>query len=266
MVFGKSKSKKTSSAAVKQRNRRLWIGGGVLCLIAMGFVIGGVYAKYTYSRQGKSTVNAREFYFTSTELDGSTYELNAGTKSVSFHLNNFEDELRVSADDIQYAVKVGEVEKETGTIAGKSAATKTVTLTDLEDGKSYEVTVTARNKKSGGVYGYEKILTATFAVKSAPANVYQNVAYNSAENYYVLTVWTENISGKAVITFPDGVIPDNTDPAMVSVQTNGKSFTDESSFAQTYASKTYRFFGNAEDAANQFAVAVNGVAASDSTP
>jgi len=115
MVFGKSKSKKTSSAAVKQRNRRLWIGGGVLCLIAMGFVIGGVYAKYTYSRQGKSTVNAREFYFTSSELDGSTYELNAGTKSVSFHLNNFEDELRVSADDIQYAVKVGEVEKETGT-------------------------------------------------------------------------------------------------------------------------------------------------------
>ena len=59
----------------------------------------------------------------------------------------------------------------------------------------------------------------------------------------LLTVWTKNLSGTVSITYPDGLIPDATDPAMATgVDFGSKTFSDASNFVLPYSSHVYRFF------------------------
>lgn len=251
----------------------------ILAVLLVVVIAGGVYAKYFFEKDyGTDSVRAKEFYFTSNLLTKTGVEetLSAGMDSISFTLGNHPDLLRYSADNISYEVTVTEggaapdpaitVTNGTGTIVNGGCNDVTVTLSNLTPG-TYTVTAT-------GKAGYQEALTATIIVPPVPMKAYKHL--NTAnDTHVILTVWTESVSGNAVIGFPANLIPDNTDPAMAAVynydggQYKAGSFTDTGNFSGTYASHTYRFFkNNISDVftVDQFNVTVSGTEATASTP
>lgn len=219
----------------------------VLILLASGG-IGTTVAKYIHSTDGKMLVKAPEFYFTSdllTEDGNVSYMLNSNTTQVQFLLRSTADELRNSDMKIGYTVSLekpqdasGYLDITEGELTG-TEKTKTVTLRDVQPGVTYTVTAI-------GEAGYTQELSATFRVADKDQNVYKNLT-QSPDGYLLLTVWTHNVAGTLNISFPDCLVPDNTNPDMESVfnrdPSGANSFT--SGFTK-YSSKTYRFFGTAE--------------------
>lgn len=269
--------------------KRRQIVGGVAAVFLLAALTGTLYAKYIKSQEKAATVSAREFYFTSDYLRDAeepmkTYKLNApispaDTTSVTIALNNFADVLRVSDVDIEYTVTVKAVGEEitvmeqTETIsAGAKGTTVPITIDGLAAGTKYVVTVTGEGGKNVELnrLGYLETLQATFEVAAKDATVYMHVDDTDPEdNYVLLTVWTKNVVGDATISIPEGLIPDNTDPAMAGATTG--SFTDAAgSFAAAYSSHTYRFFkdsGAGSYTENSFTtVTVGGVNAKPGTP
>lgn len=242
----------------KVRVSKKYIFGAVVLLFMVCLVAtGGVLAKYISTlTQGNNIfpVTSKEFYFESNRLtsDGKEYQLNADTTSVEIELYNFENEFRVSEVDCKYTVTVSFSETEAPPkiymddveinepidVAGNSAKTTKLVLKNLKKGHTYTVSVTADG-------GYSKTLSAKFTVAN-DSGFYMNV--KDAGEYVLLTVWTENVTGDVNITFPDGLIPDATDPILTNVKNYengeyvGKSFSDESSFGTAYSSHAYRFF------------------------
>lgn len=217
-------------------------------------LVGGVFAKYVYEKNNDApnTVVAKEFYFTSDLLtdDGKAeYILNANVNSITFTLGNNADLLRYSDDDIGYTITVMEegsattqasLNPSSGTIDKGKVSIVDIKLSGLQRGKTYTVTATGRA-------GYEKTLTASFRVSGSEEAIYKHME-TSNEGYVLLTVWTQNLSGNVNISFPKGVIPDNTDEVMADVNNYGSngyaagSFTDTANYGNTYSSHTYRFF------------------------
>ena len=222
-------------------NRRSLLG--LLALAVSVLAVGGVIARYVYGETGEAFVSARPFYFASDLLrpveEDTEYSLSPGSGSVTFAVRNFADELRITKDDIRYYVTTdgGTLSESSGTLSGPGKGSDAITLSDLEDGKSYTVTVTT-NTGSGDA-GYQTTLQATFTVRTAD-KVYKHL--QSYGEYVILTVWAENVTGELSVDIPEKLIPDNTDPIMKDALTGG-AFTDAVSFAAApYASHTYRFF------------------------
>ena len=219
----------------------------VLILLASGG-IGTAVAKYIQSTGGKIMMKAPEFYFTSdllTEDGNVSYMLNSNTTQVQFLLRSTADELRNSDMKIGYTVSLekpqdagGYLDITEGELTG-TEKTKTVTLRDVQPGVTYTVTAI-------GEAGYTQELSATFRVADKDQNVYKNLT-QSPDGYLLLTVWTHNVAGTLNISFPECLVPDNTNPDMESVfnrdPSRASSFTSD--FTK-YSSKTYRFFGTAE--------------------
>lgn len=249
---------------MNSKTRKILIAtGAVLALVAL-LVTGQVVAKYIkQDLNRKEPVSAKAFYFESNYLtaDCRKYNLNAGTQSVEIELYNFENELRISEVDCTYEVKVEKTDdvnyKSDITVDPTTAekqGTSKFTLSNLQDGCTYTVTVTANG-------GYEKTLSAKFTVAAKTDKCYMNLS-ETAE-YVLLTVWTEDVTGKVSVTFPAGLIPDATDSVLKNVNNynsetqtyESKSFEDSIS---NYASRSYRFFKtkdyNAES--NSFTVKV----------
>lgn len=272
----------------KDKKRTALIVYMVLAVILLAFVVGTVYARYIYSKDRTGTVTSREFYFSSDYLTekGGEYILNPGTDEVSFTLQNHADALRFSENTLTYSVSVeGEgvsVDPAGGTLTAGQISDAVITLSGLTDGQSYTVTATGRSsyfdpdgtEKTDGQGGYVKTLKATFTVSESGGNVYRHVADTSGSPYVVLTVWTENVTGTASIQFPDGLIPDGTDPALADIRNystatgeySGSTFEDDDSFAQAYSSRTYRFFKAADYEGGAFTVTVGGEDAVGATP
>lgn len=250
------------------------------CVILLAVALlaaGGVFAKYLHtSKDDRSSVSSKMFYFESDYLteDNHTYKLNAGTDSVAFTLYNYENSLRVSEVVSTYQITVTSENDASFTIDGEVAtekeisvdATKTdkkITLGSLDDGCSYQVTVTANG-------GYVKTLSATFEVAPAQTGFYMNVD-NSDQSVLILTVWTENLSGNVAVSVPAGLVPDATDPVLKSVYNfeNGAylaiAFTDAESFATAYSSRTYRFFKTKDyNSTQKFTVTMGAITATES--
>ena len=273
---------------MEARRPKLETGGGrshisraayvLLILFLLTVAMGGIYARYVYSTGNNGTVMAKEFYFTSDQLSksGSPYTLSAGTTSVTINVKNYADVYRMSGEEITYTVTadngatVGVLPGD-GKLAGNTQASADVVISGLQDGKTYTVTAT-------GVAGYRETLTATFTVLEA-AGVYKYLDISNPA-YVVLTVWTENVAGNASITFPAGLIPDATDPALSAIynynssgdpyQYESANFSDGGSFVLPYSSHSYRFFK--ENVATAYAlngftkVTVNGVDAQEAIP
>lgn len=229
----------------RHRRKNPGLAKYIILFLFGALLLGGVAAKYVRENGGRNIFAAKEFYFTSNLLttDGAEYRLNSDATSVSFTLGNNADKLRFAEDDIAYEVRVNNgatVDKTTGMLANGKVSQDTITISGLEKGKVYEV-------KAIGRAGYQKTLKATFTIADNDENLYMHVD-NSNRAYVLLTVWTNNLNGNVSITFPDGLIPDNTDPIMRKVQEfeNGSytsgTFTDTTNFNNTYSSYTYRFF------------------------
>ena len=231
------------------------------CVILLAVALlaaGGVFAKYLHtSKDDRSSVSSKMFYFESDYLteDNHTYKLNTGTQSVAFTLYNYENNLRISEVVSKYRITVASDGDDSFTINGEVAtekeisveATKTdtkITLGSLDDGCSYQVTVIADG-------GYVKTLSARFEVAPAQTGFYMNVD-NSDQSVLILTVWTEDVSGAVEIGIPAGLVPDATDPMLVGVTNYSDGtykafeFTDSDSFANAFASRSYRFFKTAD--------------------
>ena len=272
--------------APASRKKKGLIALGTVLALLIAFACGNAYGKYVQGQQKTGTISGKAFYFESDFLDvadaSKTYTVypgGGGTASVTFHLQNHIDELRVSEMAISYAVTVKEgandvtdavvsVDKN-GTLALSALdpkVEKSVQLNNLEAGKTYLVTVTGNG-------GYVKTIQAKFIVDPLDKHVYKNLKIQGEE--VLLTVWTENVQGTAKITITDEeaqnkLIPDNTDPALYGV-TKGQAVIEDqaNSFENTYSSHLYRFF-NPEHVdgfdVNDFVVSVNGTTADPGTP
>lgn len=193
-------------------------------LMLFGLLIGAAIGRYQTQLRSEASVRAKEFYFTSDFLDGSTHTLavpapaTAGTDNsaeVSFTLGNHADELRYSEVEISYEVTVALEDGTTdgaGVVYGNPSRRlgndkvydDTVTITGLQPGKTYTVTATGKG-------GYEETLTAKIEVPTDAAQIY-HYQDNTAE-YTVLTVWNEGETAGNVSVKYTG-IPDNTNPNM----------------------------------------------------
>lgn len=226
----------------------------IAVVAALMLAVGGVFAKYIAKESGNNLLAAKVFYFTSDLLKEETaqYVLNSSATEVSFTLGNNADKIRYSEVDIDYTVEVTktneanpsptiEYSNETKKLLGHAINTHTITLKNLIKGETYTV-------KATGKGGYEQVLSAEFRVSDNNENVYKNLD-TTEDDYVLLTVWTENVTGKLTVAADKkGLIPDNTDMILREVYNykDGKygdiEFEDAENFEQTYSSYTYRFF------------------------
>ena len=252
----------------KQTRRSRWYQRIALIVAAVLLVVtaGVVFARYVHDNEGGYLVSAKEFYFTSDLLKEETadYVLNSAVDEISFSLGNNEDKLRFSQVDIGYVVTVatqnGGALPEILDSRGEPKLWKgavdqtTVTLKGLEQGETYTVTVT-------GEGGYEKTLSARFAVSDGDRDLNMHLAPSADDSFVLLTVWSNNVTGDLEVSFPAGLIPDNTDPILEGVQNyslsgyGADSFSDTENFDEAYSSRSYRFFVDSGSfTANQFTV------------
>lgn len=251
---------------------RPWFFALLLLLLFGAVAVGsGVAAKYlTARKQPQNIVDTQMFYFTSNYLTDEdpmpVIPVSAGTPYLTFDLYNYADELRNAELDITYELSFDEkptgsaaaLNPVSGTLDKNTHDSQTITLSGLENGKEYVV-------KAVGTNGYSKTIRAKFVVEPDPAKVYKSLDTSHAL-YVLLTVWTEGeAKGTASITYPQGLIPDNTDRAMrtwPSSLLSQRTGTDSSSFTTEYSSHTYRFFtadpGSFSD--SDFTVTVGGIA------
>ena len=226
----------------KRGNGRL-----VWLLIALGLLaaVAGVSAKYAQTKTDVKDTVAEDFYFTSTMLTsdekGVSYTLMPTTTELEIPLCNYADSLRYATADITYSYTVTkdntEVTHGNGTLSGKQLTTDYISLTNLTKG-TYTVTATAARP-------FAATLTGSFTIPEESGGVKYSVSDSAGSPFATLTVWTTNYSGNIQITWPAGVIPDSTDPALAGVITNSGSSYGAGSLtvtSSTYESNTYRFF------------------------
>lgn len=228
--------KRQDSAAPKRR-RRKWLAPTAWCVVAVAMILSAGLtwdsaAKYFQNFQRETAVKAKEFYFTSDYLTptGETYHIRPGITEIAFELRN-EEGLNVSEMDIDYEVTVSPaatVDKATGCIE-VAKGKETITLSDLQAGETYEVTVT-------GSKGYQQTLRATFIVDAADTGIFKNT--KNYGDYVILTIWTADAGAEVTFKVPDGLIPDATDAAL-------RNITEDREITVTlgaHESRTLRFF------------------------
>jgi hypothetical protein len=229
------------------------------------------------------------------ETEVRTYTCAPGTERINFTIGNHEDELRYSELPVYYTIAVNEIgsaagqttdESKSVTVNIQSAASSgtsgagsssdgstptsgaitatdavmddKITISGLKSGKSYSVTATGTSIQSGGdgYPGYHKTLTAIINIPDDEPVVYKSVD-NTAGSYVLLTVWTQNYAGAVDITFPEGLLPDNTDTVMRNWTTDDgetRTYTDSESFINLqYNSHVYRFFVDGGSGTTNFA-------------
>lgn len=252
--------------------RNLYLIASIVLAAVLIFTVGVVVARFTTGGTSpENVVEAGNFYFTSDLLKegGAEIALNPGTATVSFELRNSADKLRFADVDVNYTVSAeggATLDVTEGTLAKDAKSTETVTLSGLADGGMYTVTAvgftgTAEKK------GFTKTLTATFKVGTETVAAHKWL--RADDDYVELTVWTEgDVTGECEITYPAGLIPDNTDPAMADWTTGPSSGTDGESFAVADSSHVYRFFvpDGRPLQADDFTVTVGGTPADEKDP
>ena len=246
---------KNAQAKPKKAFQMTPVTYGVFVLLLVTLVAIPVVAKYIHERNEAGSVTADQFYFTSEQLkkEGAVYNLNAATETFTFTLNNFKTALQYSDMELSYTVTTtgGSFENGSavtttgGTLTPGAANSATLTLYGLQPGTSYTLTAVGKN-------GFSETLTATLHVAAAETRAYKHLDASLGHPQYVdLTVWTEFLQGDANITFPDGLLIDNTDPQMATWAPNytgsayvGGTRTDDDNFKSglVYSSYTYRFF------------------------
>lgn len=269
------------------KNRKLHIVCVVLAVLALVFALGSAYARYVVSNDAEGSLYAKEFYFTSDYLKagGAVYTLSTdatGETSVTFSVRNFEDEYRVNDHEIAYTITVTGPEgfllqKQDDKLGADAKEDDVITLSALKAGENYTVTVTSDQTDGKG---FVKTLSATFKVIQPEKTAYMHLDVSNPA-YVVLTVWTKNLTGVAQISFPAGLIPDETDAVIRAANIDnyedgvykegsfedGEStgITDSTSFTAAYSSHAYRFFIDEVKTYNvsNFAAVVGGVPAQE---
>ena len=240
---------------VKKQSRCGTRRGGIcvlfILLVGLIGITAIVSAKYIQKTENDNTALAKNFYFESDELDGKSHSIAVsadGTGSVSVTLKNYADTMRCSETEIVYNVTVTEAEGETagiqidsptGTLASNTPQDSTVTVSGLKAGKTYTITAATENI-------YKETLSATFEIQDLNQTVQYRVDPGTA--YIKVTVWTEDYEGDVKLTYPAGLIPDNTDPMMRDWKTITSGTKTETFSMEKNSSYVFRFFRENSDA------------------
>lgn len=202
-----------------------------------------VFAKYIKTQNNNVNISSKEFYFTSDLLDVPQtngtfpeYILGKGTDTISFNLNNYEDDLRFTTIDIKYSIKVTNssdtvVFEEEGTLnTSSSKVSKSFEITSLVS-DTYIVEVNSTSP-------YQKTLKGKFEIQEADNDITYTVSDGASSTIVMLTITVSDYSGNINIKWPTGVSPDNSDPLLAgAIDTNNYTVNFNS-----YSEYTFIFF------------------------
>jgi hypothetical protein len=152
----------------------------------------------------------------------------------------------VTTDNSKIEIKIGDKVSDTGSITGGGKNDVTVTVSGLEDNITYTIEVVGKT-------AYTKTLCANVTPYSGGAKVYKNIDLTNTQ-YILLTVWTKEYEGNIVVTYPAGLIPDNTYATMSNWTTAKLSYTVK---VEKYSSYTFRFFKSDNFSSSDISVKYN---------
>ena len=225
----------------------------VVLLVAAALVaVGGISsyaAKYAHQATDGRELSSPAFYFTSDVLrddDTANYQLPVGTTSISFELRNYADDLRWCDANIDYEYKVAapdgtQFASGAGVItrdASKGVAVP-ISATGLTQPGTYTVTATSTKP-------FSQQLSAKFTIAAANTDLNVSLADNNDSATATLTVSTQDYEGNVKVSWPAGVVPDQTQAEFDRIST-GDSSGNYSAGTVTIAAKkfstyTFRFF------------------------
>ena len=212
----------------------------ILLLLIPIVVIGTTFAQYIHQEKLEEEYHAKNFYFESDLLSDSIevpeYILPEGINTISFYLKNNADSLRYSEVDINYDVileKDGQIIKtNNGKILKNDINSERIEYTNLEKG---EYIVKAR-----AISPYEKEISAKFILKEKEEKIEYEVTDVKNSSVVEVKVATKNYSGNLTITYPEGVVPDNTNTKINTFGNNNISINFENNSSYTFLFfKTY---------------------------
>lgn len=214
----------------------------------------GLAARYVHRESGSAVALSNQFYFTSDYLSetGNSYTLAPGTTAVTIQLRNYADDYRWSDRNITYQVRVTR-ENPNETLEGLSYANagtleradavgtnQNFTISGLRPG-TYHVAVESTSP-------FSQTLRGTFTVQEQDEAVHYSVSDREGSPYVILRVSTKGYEGGVIINWPNGLIPDASDPVLANVNTYDEATGNYragdviiKAFGR-YASESYRFF------------------------
>ncbi len=219
--------------------------GIMITMLVLTSCIIPIIAKYIKTVENNIQVNSSNFYFASDLLDVPAtngtfpeYTLGKGTNTITFNLNNYEDDLRFTTIDIDYEIKVTNssnivVFEENGTLNSISSKnSKKIDIASLSS-DIYIVEVTSTSP-------YIKQLKGKFIIQDVDNDITYTVSDGSGSTVVMLTISTNDYSGNIKIKWPNSVYPDNSDPLLAdAINTDNFTITFNS-----YSEYTFIFFKN----------------------
>lgn len=225
----------------------------VVLLVAAALVaVGGISsyaAKYAHQATDGRELSSPAFYFTSDVLrddDTANYQLPVGTTSISFELRNYADDLRWCDTNIDYEYKVAapdgtQFASGAGVItrdASKGVAVP-ISATGLTQPGTYTVTATSTKP-------FSQQLSAKFTIAAANTDLNVSLADNNDSATATLTVSTQDYEGNVKVSWPAGVVPDQTQAEFDRVSTGDSSGNYSAGTvtvtAKKFSTYTFRFF------------------------
>lgn len=189
----------------------------ILILIAIPCIlIGSTLAKYVYEDYHEKYLLSKEFYFESTVLNGSTYNLNDwdGEEEYSFsvEVKNFIDELRWTAENITYEVSVECQPSISGAVS--CGGTNGTIIYNPDFGTSNKIPITLTNLNSldfvdndyvmmrvsvSSTNPYSKTLTADYKINVKTKKISYSIK-DSVNNEYLEFILQNNTSTNQSVT------------------------------------------------------------------
>ncbi len=225
--------------------------------IILIFLIPVIIAGLTFSQYAKKTEDnleyvAGNFYFESDVLsdnvDVNTYTYQNGIDKISIMLKNNADELRYSEVKVNYIAKItdtsgnevidkngNKIEQISGTLGNTSIQSNKVEFVNLPNGNYIVI--------AKSISPYERTLKANFIITNNNEEITYKVSDAVNSPVLQMTILTKDYNGNIKITWPEGVVPDNTNKDFEDVNAN---YTASSKIINYKANSEYtiQFFKN----------------------
>ena len=224
----------------------------LLLIIIPVLFIGGSLARYIRQRTEDLVYEAKNFYFESDLLSDNTnpavYTYDIGTDTISFKLKNNIDDLRHSEVNIDYVVRLTDIQGNSvkdkdgnivsdlrGTLSKNNIDSDELEFTNLSSG-NYLIT-------ADSVSPYVKKLQGSFVLTSKDEEITYSVNDSVGSPIVLLTVSTEDYEGDLNISWPAGIAPDSTSPMFENINSGYGAGTTKIYF-DTNSEFTFQFFKN----------------------
>lgn len=224
----------------------------IILIFAIGIISSSiVMAKYFSDKEKETLYVAESFYFESDLLTSDattkTYTYQKGKDNIQIVLKNNIDDFRFSDVDIDYSVKITDLNGTEvkspiqGTLSKGSINEQTISFNNLATG-SYTITATA-------IAPYEKTIKANFIIEAKNTDISYRVTDVTNSAVAQLTITTNDYNGNVKITWPQGVAPDSTNSIFSDVNT-GYNSSNKTIEVSSKSETIIQFFK--EDASQQY--------------